>query len=113
MKTGIKESKEVLGFVLALVEAGANSLADGRIGFTDMIHFFDAFRKLSDAVEDIGKVVDEMKDFDEAEKQELIAYAKAEFDLPSDMIEKYVEKGLTLGIELLHFVSMFYQNKKK
>lgn len=112
MKTGIKETKELLGFVLALVEAGANSLADGRIGFTDAIHFFEAFRKLSDAVEDIHKVLDEAKDYDEAEKAELKQYIKDEFDIPGDMVEEYIEKGLALGIDLLYFITMFLRKKK-
>lgn len=113
MKTGIKNLKEVLAFVLSLSEAMYKSMADGRIGLTDMVYFLEAFRKLSDAVDDIHIAVKEMMDIDEAEKAELIAYAKEEFDIPNDMIEEYVEKGIALGIQLMTFISMFFQKKNK
>jgi hypothetical protein len=110
MSSGIKETKEMLGFVLAICEASISSMSDGRIGFSDLMHFFKAFQKIGPAILGGHLILKEMVDLDTAEKKELLDYAEKEFDLKNDVVELYVEKGIAVAIELVSLLSLF---KKK
>jgi hypothetical protein len=109
-KTGIKETKEMLCFVLCLGEAIVSSLKDGKIGFGDLMHFFKAFQEAGPALGNSHLIVKEILDLSEKEKKELMAFVQAEFDLENDLIETYVEKGISVVIELISLLSLF---KKK
>lgn len=97
-KVGIKESKEVLDFVLALGNAAGVSLSDGKIGLEDLSNFFGALTVAGPAFEGIQDVVKEFKDLDKEEAAELVTYVKEKFDIPQDDIEAMVEKGLAAAL---------------
>lgn len=101
---GIQESKELIAFTLKLGNGLGASLEDGKLSFTDAPKFMDAMMAAPAAFQGISEVPAEMKDLDEAEKAELIAYAKTEFDIPQDKVEELVEEGLSLAIAIYNFV---------
>lgn len=101
----IKETQELLGFVIAIGNAAGKSAEDGRVGFDDLMHFFDAYRKASPAFAGISGVPAELKDLDAAEAQALKDYVEEEFDIPQDVVEAVVERGISIAIDMVRLVA--------
>lgn len=97
----MKQTKEFLKFVFSLTEGVFSALEDGKIGLSDLMFFVGAFKELSGAFEDINLVVKEIGELDEAKKNELKAWAAAEFDIANDGLEVAIESGLNICLELV------------
>lgn len=108
---GIKETKEMLGFTLALGNAVGTSLADGTVGWTDLVHFFSAVRDAPSAINGAHLLPAELADLSEAEKQELYDFIDAEFDIPQDRLEPIIEKGIKAAVVLADLVADFVKKK--
>lgn len=106
-KYGIKETKEVLAFGVALGMAIDKSLADdGKISLADAANLVDPLMKAPAALSGITEVGLELSDLSDAEKQELYEYAKAELKLSSEKIEAVVEEALGLALSLGKIVAL-------
>jgi len=105
--TGIKETKELLGFIIKVVEAVDKSLEDGKIGFMDMSNLVTAMLAANGAFNDINKVPEEIKDLTKEESEELYAYATKELSLNSAKTEEIVEKALEIGMKIYHLIVLF------
>lgn len=105
MATGIKETQEMLRFVLALGNAAGKSMADGKISWLDAVHFWDAFRSANDAFLGANLILKELKDLDATEKATLYTQLETEFDIPHDEIEARVEKALKAAITLAALIA--------
>jgi len=103
---GIKETKELLAFIIRLGEAVDKSLEDGEIGFMDMSNLVSAMLAASSAFGDINKVPAEIKDLTKEESEELYAYIRDELNLKSDKIEDIVEGSLEVGMKIYHLIMM-------
>lgn len=97
---GIKETKEVLDFVFALVTALSKSLDDGKLDLTDALEFLPSLTKAGAAFSDMSLIPAEMADLSDEERQALVAYAKANLDLPDDNLEKNLELAIEVGLYL-------------
>jgi len=104
MSKGIKETKQLLGFILSLSNAIGSSLEDGKFSAKDLLNFFDSMRMAADALEGIGDVGGELSDLDEKEQQELLNYAVNKFDIPQKTVERYVELGLKGGLAIVSLI---------
>jgi len=104
----MKETKELLGFVLALGSACGKSIEDGKIGLGDLMHFISAMRQAGDAFEGIGSVPMEWAGMTDVQKEELKAYVVAEFDIPQDALEESIEIGLKVAIDLAYMITKFF-----
>lgn len=88
---GIEELKDVVKLGLDIGEA----LVDG-IGIEDISALFS----LPEAIAGISNVPDEIADLDEAEKAELQEFVRAEFDIPNDQLEEFIESAIAVVLEL-------------
>lgn len=104
---GIKETKEVLDFVVSLAGALASGLEDGKLELVDALGFLPALTKAPAAFGDVSKVPAEFKDMSDEERQALLAYAKAELDFSDDELEQKVELGLQVALYLGQLVAGF------
>lgn len=104
--TGIKETKELMKFIVEFVEAIDKSLEDGDIGFMDLSNLVSAMMAANDAFSDISLIPNEIKDLTEAEALELYAYAKDELDLRSNKVEEIVECALGIGLEVYKLIML-------
>jgi len=105
----MKELKEALSLVFSLGEAYEKSVKSGG-GFSfleDFANFFPALAMLIPAVSGSAKIPAEVLAMDEAARDELIQWAKAEFDLEDDGLEEKVEKALAFAITLVEFLGDF------
>lgn len=72
VKVGIKDSKEVKAFVVALIKGGMDAKKnDGKITGSDFVYLGPALLVMPAALDGISNVGAEFKDLDPAELQEL------------------------------------------
>lgn len=103
---GIKETKEIIKFVVEFAEAIEKSLEDGEFTFLDVTNMISALQAVGDAFGNIKQVPTELKDLDEMESLELYAYAKDELDLKSDKTEEIIESSLEIGLKLFELYNL-------
>jgi hypothetical protein len=101
---GIKETKELLEFIIRLGEAVDRSMEDGEIGFMDMSNLVSAMLSANAAFSDISLIPAEIKDLSKEESEELYAYVRDELDLDSDKIEMIVENALEIGMKVFQLI---------
>ena len=83
------------------------ALADG-IGIEDVAALLD----LPAAIEGITQVPAEVGDLDESERKELQDYIQAEFDLPDDELEEFIESAIIWAFSTYELYSKFVNMKK-
>lgn len=110
---GIKETKELLYFVIEFGNALGKSLEDGKISVLELGNFIGSLGAVAPAFEGIGNLPTELADLDEAEKQELVEMVEARFDIPQDGVEAVIEKGLRTGVAIAEFVNQVLGMLKK
>lgn len=104
MKVGIQNIKEAVLFVCKFTEGLVKTLEDGKFKITELVNFAGAARVAPAAIKDLKELPVEYADMDDAEKAELHEYVKAEFDLPDDKVEAFVEKAIKLGHDLADLI---------
>lgn len=103
----IKETKEMLGFVLDLGNALGVSLEDGKVTILDLHNFVQPLLEAGAAFDGAASIPSELASLDAAGREELLAYAKKEFDIPEECVETVVEEGLTTLAQLHKFVQTY------
>ena len=106
MAVGIKETKELLKFVIELAEAIDISLADGEFTFGDITNLVSAMMAAGDGFADINLIPAEMKDLNEAEALELYTYVKDELELDNPKTEEIVECALEIGLKVYQLIQL-------
>lgn len=106
-KLGIKETKEVLKFVIEFGEAIDKGLADGKLNALDIGLVINPLMQLGPALEGLGQVDDELKDLSAEELAELKAYVETELDISNDKVEMMIEEGLGMAVKLYKFIGLF------
>lgn len=108
---GIKELKEMVGFVVAIVEAVAGSLDDGKIGFSDLFRLFGALKKAGPALKGMGELKAEIKDLTLEERKEIEDYISLEFDIKNDILEGFIEQAMQATLLILDLISPLIKKK--
>lgn len=103
----IKQTEEVLRFVLSLANAMSDVAADGKFSLTELPKLIAPLRLMPAAIKDIGGVVAEFKDLSKEEVEQLSAVFVKEFDLKQDGIELMIEKGMLVAVELAKIILSF------
>ena len=103
----MKETKEALKFIFSLANGVGKSLQDGKFSYGDLVYFFGALESISEAMSGAKSIPAELKRMTPQQRQELLTYAKQEFDIPQDDIEKRVEQGLTAALHVLTVIEEF------
>tara|TARA_Y100000004_G_C8708263_1_gene324755 strand:- start:216 stop:548 length:333 start_codon:yes stop_codon:yes gene_type:complete len=102
MSSGIKETKEVLKFVLSFVQALKTTYEDGEFDWYDAKNFIEPIKNLGDAIDNIDEVLPEITDIDEEEYEELLSWMKEEFpEIIDEEIEFVLDEALVAGKTIL------------
>lgn len=102
----IKDTKELVKFVVELVNAVDYSLQDGKFSLIDVANFLKPMLSAPNAFNDIKNVSLEIKDLSEEEKVELKEYMKNELKIGSEKVEMVVEHSFSIALELATLVQM-------
>ena len=106
----MKETKEVLEFVISLANSLGESLEDGKISYSDALSLWGPLNKIGDAIEGLNKVAYEIGSMTKEDMDDLIEFAKTELELPQDRVEAMIESALEIGARLLMLVGQFKGN---
>lgn len=101
-KLGIKETKEAVKFGVAVIKAGKDALADGKVGLGDALALWPLLSGVAEAVQGGAQIPKEHADLDEGEFDELVGEVKGLIaDLTPDQYEAIVWAALALVKEIL------------
>lgn len=101
LEIDMKETKDVLLFVIKLGQAIDKSLAnDGKITLMDAPNFFSVLSKLAPAIEGAKYIALEIKDMKDEDVAELKAFVKEELDLEDDKAELFIEDAFNIIISI-------------
>jgi len=99
MSRELKETKELLSFVFALVYATSKTMQDGKFEYREALNYVGAVRKVANAVNGIDAVPAEIADLTNEEIDELKAFIVEEFDIENDVLEQNIEEMLDLAAD--------------
>lgn len=111
MPLGVNDLKKLVKFPLDLTKQIAESTADGW-QFTDLFAFVDELATVPGIVKNWKNAVAELKELDTADRQELYDFVVAEFDIPNEKVEKFVENALLNVVSLIALYEEFKALKK-
>lgn len=109
VKIGIKETKEMLVFLFMLGKVVKESKEnDGKIDYMDAMLLMKILPSMGPAIEDAGKIVEEIKDIDGDEANELIAYLGTEVGLVvgKEQLVIQIVAGLEVAKSLNNFIKV-------
>jgi hypothetical protein len=109
---GIKETKELLKFVLVTVEESHVGLKNGA-GVDDLPRLFTIAKEAPAAFSGIGDIPNEIMDLQDNEYKELCDFIKEDFDIPEDDVEAVVEHGFVCIVTLVKLYNMIGDLRKK
>lgn len=101
---GTKELKELLALPLSIHMAYDLAMADGKLDLADLALLMGPAMKIGPALQGIDKVPGELKDMDDAEKKDVLDWAKTMYNISDDVLEKKVEDALGLALHIAQFV---------
>ena len=109
---GIKESKEVVAFLAALVNGIGKSLEDGQVTWYDARHFVEAIQLASPAFKDANQIISEIKDYSDEERTQLINVFAEDCEIPFEKSEECIEWCFAALINLSKAVQFVQVYKK-
>jgi len=110
--TGIKETKELLKFIIDLGEAIDIAMIDKKFEIGELALLMAPLMQVGPAFEGLELLGGELKDLSEVEMMEISAYVKDELNLQSDKLEEIIEKGLSIGVMLYGFIGLFKKEEE-
>lgn len=99
-KKSIKETEELISFVLELIKSIHASLSDG-ISILDTANFIKPAMLASAAIKNITEVPSELRNLDETELQQLADMVLKQFDNLDSKKELIIKKTLTVIIKIV------------
>lgn len=103
----LKETKELVKFIISLVNQSSKALQDKEITAKDAVLLFEPLRLAGAAIKDINLVLPELLGMDETLANELSAFIKSELELPNDRVEEFVEDIISLSISFAVTLNQF------
>lgn len=91
---GVKETSELVSYVIHAVRVGGDILEDQKITLSDAGSIWGLLDGLNDATQGIDQIPGELKDLDVAEADKLIEIIMTNYSFPSDQAKEVVDKTL-------------------
>lgn len=105
-KMSVDELKILVGFIAKLGSSSWEILEDGKVGISDLGDLWDILRAAQSIIQvDYGKVVLELADLSDEEKDELVQIFIDGFNGPIEDIERTLECVVAVAVELYDLVS--------
>lgn len=111
-KLGVEAVKEAVSVAVSFALQAAKTIK-GKFRLIDAFAFIDEFKGLAEVIGNIKTVGAELKDMDVDERQEVIDHIKAEFSIPDDQVEGFVEYALQWANSTLTLFEKAKALKKK
>lgn len=111
MTESLKETKELLKFVIDVVEAVDQSISDGALSLLDATNFVDPIFSVGAAFRGINNVPKEISELTPDQIKELCDYVTGELRLSDEKVEDTVKKLLESGLRFYE-LAQFIKNAK-
>lgn len=109
----LKDTKEALIFVFALVKAIDESLKnDGKFTLGDVPNFLNALLAVKAAFEDIDMIPVEFENLTEEQAIELKAFVGSQFDISDDKVEEAIEDAISVILDIWVIYSRYFNSKE-
>jgi len=108
---GIKETKELVLFVLRLLSAGDHALADGKIDFTDLGDLFGPLQSAKAAFADTNMIPKELGDLSADETAEIMKMIDVELELRNVNAKDIVRDVVSLAGQVAVILSKYKKMK--
>ena len=99
-KKGIKETQELLSFILEIIKSLNKSLSGG-FSIFDTVNFVTPALLAPDAMKNITEVPAELKDLDEQELQQLADIVLKQFESLDSKKEAIIKKSIVVAIKIV------------
>lgn len=109
---GIETLKDAVHLAIAIPFQIAKTVKQ-KFQLFDILGFFDELKELAAVVKERDTISLELKDLSSAEKEELLAYVKEEFDIPDESLELFVENALSWAASTIALISEAKKLRKK
>lgn len=94
----LKETKEMLDFVLEMAEVSEKVFVDGKFEMSKLALFMGPLMMIQPALDNVADVEKELRDMDDEERAELVAYIQEKVDLEDDKAEMILERALEMVV---------------
>lgn len=101
---GIENLKKLIKFSCDLTKQIAVAMADGKFVWTEAFGFFNEVTQIPGIVKSFPDIKNELAELDPDERQLLNDYFAAEFDIPDDKVEVFIEHSLSVAIGIVALV---------
>lgn len=108
VQVSLKDTREVLTFVIALGKAYEAAKSDGVINVADLLHLLPVIDKIGPAFEGIENVQIELMAMTTEEADELKAWIKTELDLQDEEIEEFIQAAFAVVVDLWMVIRRFF-----
>lgn len=105
-KYGIKATKEMVEFLVAVVQGVVDSFADGRLDIWDVPRFFKAIGKAIPAIQHVGELCKELRDLSPEEIEEIKPLVRLDLKLPLPMADTLLKQVINATIETLKIIPL-------
>lgn len=99
-KLPIKDLKEFILFGINVGNGWGKAMEDGKLSFTDIQYLLPVLTSAGAAFDGFGNVLPQFKDMDVAELAEIKVFIGEKLDIPQDNIERLIEAGLNMAINI-------------
>lgn len=103
---GIDNLKKLVKFACDLTKQITESLADGW-QWTDALAFIDEITAIPGVIKSFPAIKQELGELSPQDRQDLYAYVVAEFDIPNDKVEAFVENSLLFAVSAVALVEQW------
>ena len=98
--TGFKETKEMVHFIIELVQAIDKSIADG-VSIGDAVNFVSPALDVTSALQGMSQIPTEILNLDEKKAKELYDSIIADYDNSDGKMEQTIKKAIEVSFKLL------------
>jgi len=95
----MKESKELISFICTTYEAFHKCMKDKIIDTSDLIHLPPVIMGIIPAINGFEKVKTELKNMTYEDLDDLVSFAREEFDIDHEKLESFIENGIEWIVE--------------
>lgn len=102
----MKETKEAIVAIAALITSGKASLDDGKLGFTDALEFVDDIPKVFVAIQGADQIPSELAEMSDEDMDELEEMVVEKLDGFSGNTIEIVEESLNILLSIRNIVEL-------
>lgn len=104
-QVGIDKIKAAMKLAADLRNTTADALADGTFQWQEAFGFIPSLMQIQGVVNSAAELVEQVKDADHNEREELEAYAKDVLNIPSENVEQFIADAVDWVVATVQLIN--------